>query len=56
MGRIQYFSTVLAELGGMLEYISPLTPVPLLIIAVAFREYSVFHGWYRSPCFFPGSL
>ena len=40
MGRIQYFSTVLAELGGMLEYICPLTSVPLLI-AVAFREYSV---------------
>ena len=40
MGRIQYFSTVLAELGGMLEYISPLTAVPLLI-AVVFREYSV---------------
>ena len=40
MGRIQYFSTVLAELGGMLEYICPLTAVPLLI-AVAFREYSV---------------
>ncbi len=40
MGRIRYFSTVLSELGGMLEYISPLTAVPLLI-AVAFREYSV---------------
>ena len=40
MGRIQYFSTVFAELGGMLEYISPLTAVPLLV-AVAFREYSL---------------
>ncbi|MDD1707967.1 MAG: TrkH family potassium uptake protein [Methanoregulaceae archaeon] len=40
MGRIRYFSTVLSELGGMLEYISPLTLVPL-IIAVAFREYSM---------------
>ena len=42
MGRIQYFSTVLAELGGMLEYISPLTAVPLLI-AVAFQ------GVFRDP-------
>lgn len=40
MGRIRYFSTVLAELGGMLEYISPLTAVPLLI-ALVFREYPV---------------
>lgn len=40
MGRIQYFSTVFAELGGMLEYISPLTAVPLLV-AVVFREYSL---------------
>ena len=40
MGRIQYFSTVFAELGGMLEYISPLTAVPLLV-AMAFREYSL---------------
>ncbi|HNO07597.1 MAG: TrkH family potassium uptake protein [Methanomicrobiales archaeon] len=40
MGRMRYFSTVFAELGGMLEYIGPMTAVPLLI-AVAFREYSL---------------
>jgi len=40
MGRISYFSTVLAELGGMLAFISPLTGVPL-VIALVFREFSL---------------
>jgi trk system potassium uptake protein TrkH len=40
MGRISYFSTVLAELGGMLAFISPLTAVPLAV-ALVFREFSL---------------
>ena len=40
MGRIRYFSTVLAEVGGMLVTISPLTAVPLAV-AVLFREFSL---------------
>jgi trk system potassium uptake protein TrkH len=40
MGRISYFSTVLAEMGGMLAFISPITAVPLAI-ALVFREFSL---------------
>ncbi len=40
MGRISYFSTVLAELGGMLAFISPLTGIPLAV-ALVFREFSL---------------
>ena len=40
MGRIRYFSTVLAEIGGMLITIAPLTAVPLAV-AVAFQEFAL---------------
>jgi trk system potassium uptake protein TrkH len=40
MGRIHFFSTVFAELGGMLAFISPLTTVPL-VIGLIFREFDV---------------
>jgi trk system potassium uptake protein TrkH len=40
MGRISYFSTVFAELGGMLVFVSPLTAVPI-IIAFLFREFAL---------------
>jgi len=41
MGRVQYFSTVLGELGGMLVFISPLTLVPLLLVPFT-REWDAF--------------
>jgi trk system potassium uptake protein TrkH len=40
MGRIQYFSTVFGELGGMLIFISPITVVPL-IVSLVYREWDM---------------
>lgn len=40
MGRVQYFSAVLGELGGMLVFISPFTLIPLLLIPFN-REWDV---------------
>ncbi len=57
MGRISYFSTVFAELGGMLAFVSPLTAIPL-IIAVLFREFTVLLPMATVPVllFIAGSL
>ena len=51
MGRIQYFSTVFGELGGMLLFVSPLTLVPL-VVALIFREWQMILPMATVPALF----
>ena len=50
MGRVQYFSTVLGELGAMLVFMSPVTFVPLLLIPFT-DEWDVFLPMILVPVF-----
>jgi trk system potassium uptake protein TrkH len=53
MGRIRYFATVIAEMGEMLLFVTPLTLVPLLVAAI-FTEWDMLIPLVTVPALFFG--